>query len=739
MGRPVSIVVVKTTSLGKETQRKPKSTKYGMSGKKIEEVTVQGLGIPVPVGVSCDRTGTSRPSASYCSTSETINEVCLESLVNPFERRDSLCRTPPRMRASSLTDIELHNERSETLRPEDYTETSAEATKQLSQLVYSSKRKKPMESPEKQQETTKKNKIKVDTHQSVTRDIQTAVEQFGKILGNMYKPKLELKEVCSKLEFYSEKLKAINHNTQLEAALEENDRLKCELSKLININLSQENAYLQMKEELEYLKMNSDIADKQNETKCKECENAQKNAYRKNLYKKEETYCNYKRVEEGDWEGEMFTKFPAIDGNIWEASMEDTIVIPCSEGLESKEKAVSIALNKFGGRDGLKGQRKKKGEVAFMTQTLGFPNEEGEMIHQSRAIFYPLVTDTDGVENEEDTFKSLQTVKRVALNNGWTNLATVERTGTVGETWKRMLQYIFDGSKIHIKMYKLTEASNRQKKTQKVWKRSVSVVSKDGNASDTNTDPQNVNNNKQHKFNGTKDNKRKPSTTKVKQDALLVKAENKSYSDILQMVRSSIDPEALGVEVKTVGKTRKGDLLVTVTNGENKTHELKNEIQKVIPDVQVSVMTNKKILHLKGMEEAVTAKEILETIAKETQADSNLIEVRAIRPAFGGRTNATVILPSDEANKLIQRGKLKIGWTFCRILERKKDPRCLKCWEYGHQRDQCPGPDRDNLCRKCTKEGHKAASCKGKPFCIFCMTEGHLSNTRLCKRQQNFQ
>lgn len=468
-----------------------------------------------------------------------------------------------------------------------------------------------------------------------------------------------------------------------------------------------------------------------NEIRCKECEIANTNAKKKNLYKKEETYSNFKSIEESDWESEMFTKLPVIDGNIWETSTENTLVIPCNEGFESKEKTVSIALNKFGGIDGLKGQGKKKGEVAFMTQTLGFPNEEGEMIYQSRTIFYPLVTDINGQEDEEDTFKSLLRVKGAALKNGATNLVTVQRTGPVGETWNRMLQYIFDGSKMQIKMYKQREAKNIHKRKQpKTQKGTVSLTSEGGYKSDTNT-PRNRINNEVEKSN-------KRITTRTK-DALLVKMENKSYSDVLKIVRSSIDPEAIGVEVNSVGKTKKGDLLVTVKNGEHETQNLKTEIQKKIPEARISIMINKKILHFKGMEEDVTTEDIQKSIIKETESDSRLIEVRAIRPAFGGRKNATVILPDNEANKLIQKGKLKIGWTFCKILERKKDSRCLKCWEYGHLRDQCQGPDRDNLCRKCTQEGHKAAVCTGKPFCLFCKKEGHLSNTRLCQQIQNFQ
>lgn len=72
------------------------------------------------------------------------------------------------------------------------------------------------------------------------------------------------------------------------------------------------------------------------------------------------------------------------------------------------------------------------------------------------------------------------------------------------------------------------------------------------------------------------------------------------------------------------------------------------------------------------MEEAVTTKEIVETIAKETESDLSLPEVRATQPAFGGRKNTTVILPNDETKILMQKGMLKIGWTFCKIPEKQR-------------------------------------------------------------------
>lgn len=75
------------------------------------------------------------------------------------------------------------------------------------------------------------------------------------------------------------------------------------------------------------------------------------------------------------------------------------------------------------------------------------------MSYQSRAIFYPILTNTHGVDDKEDTFKFLQIVKGAALKNGLTSLITVDREGPVGETWKQMLRYIFDNCRL--KMIKI--------------------------------------------------------------------------------------------------------------------------------------------------------------------------------------------------------------------------------------------------------------------------------------------
>lgn len=138
------------------------------------------------------------------------------------------------------------------------------------------------------------------------------------------------------------------------------------------------------------------------------------------------------------------------------------------------------------------------------------------------------------------------------------------------------------------------------------------------------------------------------------------------------------------------------------------------------------------MLHIRDIDDITSIDEIKEAVHKSMGVEMQHIDARALRPAKGGRQNATVILPADAADKLVVLGKIKIGLVRCRISEREKEIKCYRCWENGHTRKDCTGPDRSNMCMKCGKEGHKAASCTNTPACVYCGTQGHQSGGRKC-------
>lgn len=139
------------------------------------------------------------------------------------------------------------------------------------------------------------------------------------------------------------------------------------------------------------------------------------------------------------------------------------------------------------------------------------------------------------------------------------------------------------------------------------------------------------------------------------------------------------------------------------------------------------------------MDEVTQAEEIEEAIAKTIGVEKQSFEVRALRPAYGNRQNATVIMKESDADRLIRAGKVKIGWTRCRVIERNNEPRCYRCWEHGHIKAECKGVNRENLCIKCAKVGHTANKCPNEAFCVICDQEGHQTHSRKCKNVRSTQ
>ncbi|KAG5859800.1 hypothetical protein JTB14_027063 [Gonioctena quinquepunctata] len=169
---------------------------------------------------------------------------------------------------------------------------------------------------------------------------------------------------------------------------------------------------------------------------------------------------------------------------------------------------------------------------------------------------------------------------------------------------------------------------------------------------------------------------------KAKQDALLVIKANASYADLLKTVKEMVNPSKIGVEIHDVRKTRSGELLLTLRNGSGKLEDLKEMIQAKVPEVSTSLLSNKRIIHVKEMDEITTIEDIREAIDKSITAKPKDIEMRAQRPTRISKQNAIVVLHEPTAVILMSLGKIRIG--------------CWKeCWKHEHKKAQCKGPDQN--------------------------------------------
>ena len=70
----------------------------------------------------------------------------------------------------------------------------------------------------------------------------------------------------------------------------------------------------------------------------------------------------------------------------------------------------------------------------------------------------------------------------------------------------------------------------------------------------------------------------------------------------------------------------------------------------------------------------------------------------------------TVLPPAVAASKLVEAGKLRIGWLNCRI--RAHGIRCFRYLEIAYTAKNCKSAvDRSAQCFRCDKEDHKVVYC----------------------------
>lgn len=596
---------------------------------------------------------------------------------DPFAKRDRMARTPPRARTFSLPDIEIREE-TQTLK-----RRRGEDSRPDHLGLYNNK---------------------LEVFKETVNAMHLQIKHLESILGDTYKPKKEFCEISSKMSMLIEKLDTQEIIDLIGGKMEEAYHTK-ENSRQIREYKEEQSRLLT---ENEQLRQQLKLMDGEN---CEECRKARRRKQKIRELKTSETYECFKCIPEEEWNGDTFAKTTIKQCQVWEAPTDYDIILPCNRNILSTYSSVNKAIEHFGGKNGLRKQNKTVGNVAIMTHSVGFPDSEGEIAQHTRWIYYPIHSDSvnENDSGDGDLFNSLQQVKASMTAHKRTKLVVPDLGNVTGHIMVRMLEFLFVNTDVQIILCSQpnkTERVNLANRPERATRQENSQMS---------------------------NQKSKTKKDRPKRDTIIVQIKDKSYADLLKTVKSAVNPSAVGVEIENMKSTRKGELLLTVQNGADKAEVLKRELIEKVPGASASILVSKKIIHIKDMDEVTTDSEIEEAISKATGANSKDFEVRAIRPAYGNKQNATVVINDQDASKLIQSGKIKIGWTQCRVLERKKDPRCYRCWEHGHIKAQCKGPNREGLCIKCAKEGHTARQCKNVAFCVTCNQEGHQTYSRKCE------
>lgn len=230
---------------------------------------------------------------------------------------------------------------------------------------------------------------------------------------------------------------------------------------------------------------------------------------------------------------------------------------------------------------------------------------------------------------------------------------------------------------------------------------------------------------------------------KDKGEAIIVSTDDKSYAEVLKAMRVNDKLAGLGEDVNCIRRTRRGEMiLVLKRDAAQKSSEYKKLTEEVLGDgVQVRALCPVSNIQCKGLDEVTEARDLVDALRDQCNVEIQESTVR-LRKSFAGMQVASFQVPQAEAKKVMDKAKLKVGWSVCPLSISQPLQTCFRCLGNGHKSYDCKGPDRSKLCRRCGAEGHQARTCQAAPRCLICppgTDNRHLTGVQACPASRRTQ
>lgn len=137
---------------------------------------------------------------------------------------------------------------------------------------------------------------------------------------------------------------------------------------------------------------------------------------------------------------------------------------------------------------------------------------------------------------------------------------------------------------------------------------------------------------------------------------LVVKAEGKSFVEMVKDLKEKVDPEKEEIKIKYMKKTKNGDLLLEVEGGDEKASKLKETIARDTGRTVESAGREKSII-ITDIDATLKAEEVKAQVARELRGLQNS-NIKVKYMMRNGNQIAEVVLPKRYGETMIDRGEL---------------------------------------------------------------------------------
>lgn len=190
---------------------------------------------------------------------------------------------------------------------------------------------------------------------------------------------------------------------------------------------------------------------------------------------------------------------------------------------------------------------------------------------------------------------------------------------------------------------------------------------------------------------------------------------------MVKALKKNIDVKKIGVQVHNVNSSEKGEIQIQLTGREKSNEDaFEKEVITQIGGTATSKLIEKtETIVIRDLaadiEQAELEGAITEAVGEQVNMEAKIMVTSNNR----GLKHAFVTMPARATRKLMQRARIHIGWSRCRIEEKIAPARCFKCLELGHVAAKCRNnSEKGKRCFKCGESDHKVKDCQNPAKCL---------------------